>query len=201
MIWQLRGVVLGGVALLIAAAWTPAWTPALAPLTLRPESRITFDGKSTVKDWSCQAATITASIDADPGAIAAVLQARKAVKTVTLTFPVEQLDCANGTMNGHMRKALNAEKHKAMVFTLSGYELIGAGPVAGTLNGTLQINGVTKPITLQAQFTEAPNGGLRMVGSYPLTMTAWQVVPPTLMLGTLKVDPVVTVRFDVQLQP
>lgn len=194
---HLRGVMIGGLALAIAAAFTPA----IAPLTLRPGSRISFDGKSTVRDWSCQAATITAAIDADAGAVAAVLQGKKAVKTVTLTFPAEQLDCANGTMNGHMRKALNAEKHKALVFTLSGYELAGAGPVTGTLNGTLQINGVTKPITLKAQFTEAPNGGLRMVGSYPLTMTEWQVQPPTLMLGTLKVDPVITVTFDVQLQP
>lgn len=194
---QLRGVILGGFALAIAAAFTPA----IAPLTLRPESRITFDGKSTVRDWSCQAATITAAIDADAGAVAAVLQGKKAVRTVTLTFPVEKLDCANGTMNGHMRKALNADQHKTLVFTLSGYELAGTGTVAGTLNGTLQINGVTKPISMKAQFTEAPNGGLRMVGSYPLTMTEWQVQPPTLMLGTMKVDPVITVKFDVQLQP
>lgn len=194
---RLRGVMLGGSALWIAVAWTPIF----APLTMRPESRITFDGTSTVRDWSCQAATITASIDADPGAVAAVLQAKKAVKAVTLTFPVEKLDCANGTMNGHMRKALNAERHTTMVFTLTGYELAGASPVTGTLHGTLRLNGVTKPIMLKAQFTEAPTGGLRMVGAYPLTMTQWEVVPPTLMLGTLKVDPVVTVRFDVQLQP
>lgn len=194
---RLRGVILGGLALWVATAWTPI----LAPLTMRPESRITFDGTSTVRDWSCQAATITASIDADPGAVAAVLQAKKAVKAVTLTFPVEKLDCANGTMNGHMRKALNAERHTTMVFTLTGYELAGASPVTGTLHGTLRLNGVTRPIMLKAQFTEAPTGGLRMVGAYPLTMTQWEVVPPTLMLGTLKVDPVVTVRFDVQLQP
>ena len=84
---QVRGVILGGLAVAIAAAFTPA----IAPLTLRPESRITFDGKSTVKDWSCQAATINAAIDADAGAVAAVLQGKKAVKTVTLTFPVEKL--------------------------------------------------------------------------------------------------------------
>ena len=193
---QVRGVIRGGLVLVIAAAFTPA----VAPLTLRPESRLTFEGTSTVKDWSCQAATISAAIDADAGAVAAVLQGKKAVKTVTLTFPVEKLDCANGTMNGHMWKALNADTHKTLVFTLSGYELAGVGTVTGTLNGTLRINGVTKPITMKAQFTEAPNGGLRMVGSYPLTMTDWQVQPPTLMLGTLKVDPVVTVKFDVQLQ-
>lgn len=194
---RLRGVVLGGLAVGIMAAWSPV----VAPLTLRPESRLSFDGKSTVRDWSCHASTMQADFDADLGAVAAVLQGRKAVKAVTLTVPVEKLDCANGTMNGHMRKALNAEQHKRLVFTLTGYELAGAGPVTGTLNGTLQINGVTKPITLTARFSEAPNGGLRMVGSYPLTMTDWQVQPPTLMLGTLKVDPVVTVKFDVQLQP
>jgi polyisoprenoid-binding protein YceI len=187
---------LSGVVLLVA------WRAPGDRLTLSPESRLAFDGGSTVRNWSCSAESIDAAIEAEGGgAVAAVLQARKAVETVVLTVPVDRIDCGNGTMNGHMRKALDADAHRTIVFRLTGYDLAAGPSVAGTLRGTLTLKGVTRPIVLRAEFTTAPAGALRVKGSYPLTMTEWQVTPPTLMLGTLKVDPVVTVRFDLQLHP
>jgi len=198
----MRTLARGLPAMLIGLLWLLAWRPIGGHLTLAPASRLSFDGTSTVRNWSCTAGTIDAAIEAEgEGPVGAVLQARKAVEEVVLTFPVERLECGNGTMNGHMRKALNADTHRTITFRLTGYELTAGTPVGGTLRGTLTLNGVTKPITLRAQFSQAPGGALRVAGSYPLTMTDWQVTPPTLMLGTLKVAPVVTVQFDLQLQP
>ena len=59
----------------------------------------------------------------------------------------------------------------------------------------------TKPITMPAEFTAGTGSALRVTGAYPLKMTDWQVPPPKLMLGTLKVNEMVTVHFDLQLQP
>jgi polyisoprenoid-binding protein YceI len=129
-----------------------------------------------------------------------VLKGQKAVKTVTLSFPTAKLDCANGTMNGHMMKALNATKHPNITFIMTGYELNAAAPVKGTLSGTLMINGVTKPITMPAEFVSGAAGALRATGKYVLTMTEWQVEPPKLMMGAMKVNPVITVNFDLLLQ-
>lgn len=188
-------------AALLCLAIAGAWRPIGDPLKLAAESRVWFDGKSTVKDWSCKATQIDAVIDADAGAVAGVLKGQKAVKSVTLTFPTAKLDCDNGTMNGHMVKALNATKHPNITFAMTGYELNAAAPVKGTLNGALTINGVTKPITMPAQFATAASGALRVTGAYSLTMTEWQVVPPKLMMGAMKVNPVVVVNFDLQLVP
>lgn len=188
-------------AALLCLAIAGAWRPIGDPLKLAAESRVWFDGRSTVRDWSCKATQIDAVIDADAGAVAGVLKGQKAVKTVTLTFPTAKLDCANGTMNGHMMKALNASKHPNITFAMTGYELNAAAPVKGTLNGALTINGVTKPITMPAQFANAASGALRVTGAYSLTMTEWQVVPPKLMMGAMKVNPVVVVNFDLQLVP
>lgn len=186
----------------IGAAVLLAWRAPGERLMLRPESRVTFDGTSTVRRWSCAAGVIEAAIAAEgEGSVGAVLQARKAVEEVVLTFPVDRLDCGNGTMNGHMRRALNAETHRAITFRLTGYDLAAGTPVTGTLRGALTINGVTKPIALEARFSAATGGALRVAGTYPLMMTDWQVTPPTLMLGTLTVGPVVTVQFDLQLHP
>ena len=44
-------------------------------------------------------------------------------------------------------------------------------------------------------------GALRVTGKYALLMTDWNVQPPKLMMGALKVDPTITVNFDLQLQP
>jgi polyisoprenoid-binding protein YceI len=176
-----------------------AWRPMGDPLKLAAESRVWFDGTSTVRNWSCKATQIDAAIDADAGAAAGVLKGQKAVKTVTLTFPTAKLDCANGTMNGHMMKALNGTTNPNITFALSGYDLSAAAPVKGTLNGALTINGVTKPISMPAEFSSAANGALHVVGKYSLTMTEWQVVPPKLMMGAMKVGPVVVVNFDLLL--
>jgi polyisoprenoid-binding protein YceI len=194
---RIRGASTALLCLAIAAAWRPLGDP----LKLRAESRVWFDGKSTVRDWSCKATQIDAVIDADAGAVAGVLKGQKAVKTVTLTFPTAKLDCANGTMNGHMMKALNGATNPNITFVLSGYDLNTAAPVKGTLNGALTINGVSKPIAMPAEFSAAANGALHVIGKYPLNMTEWQVVPPRLMMGAMKVDPMVTVNFDLLLVP
>jgi polyisoprenoid-binding protein YceI len=194
-------------------AKTPRWTLILATLTLaaaaspirdalrlKPESKLWFEGTSTVRDWNCKAPQIEAAIDAAAGAPAAVLAGTKAVNTVQLTFPVAALDCENRTMNNHMRTALNAERHQQIRFTMTDYTLARAASTTGTLQGTLMINGQTRPITLPAQFADA-GGALRVTGRYPMNMNDWGVAPPRLMMGTLKVGDTVTVHFDLLLQP
>lgn len=192
---------------------TPRWALVLATLTLaaaaspirdalrlKPESKLWFEGTSTVRDWSCKAPQIDAAIDAEAGAPAAVLAGTKAVRTVQLTFPVAALDCENRTMNNHMRTALNAERQQQIRFTLTDYTLARAANTTGTLQGTLMINGQTRPIAVPAQFADAA-GALRVTGRYPLNMNDWGVAPPRLMMGTLKVGDTVTVHFDLLLQP
>lgn len=185
----------------VAGAWRPI-VPQTAPtsLAIAAGSRLWFDGKSTVRDWSCSAPVIEAVVEATDGAAAAaVLRGEKAVTRTTLTVPTMKLDCDNGTMNGHMRKALDAEKHAAITFTLDRYELAAGDTARGTLEGTLLIKGVTKPITLPVEFQRGTDGALRVTGTYALKMTDWGVKPPKLMLGTLKVNEMVAVHFDLML--
>jgi polyisoprenoid-binding protein YceI len=183
-----------------ALALVAAASPVIDALRLKPESKLWFDGTSTVRNWSCKAPQIQAAIDAEAAAPAAVLEGRKAVRTVDLTFPVATLDCENRTMNNHMRNALNAEQHQTIRFVLSDYTLARAANTTGRLQGQLTINGQTRAITVPVQFTDAA-GALRATGSYPLPMTQWGVQPPRLMMGTLKVGDTVTVNFDLLLQP
>jgi hypothetical protein len=45
------------------------------------------------------------------------------------------------------------------------------------------------------------NGQLRVRGSERIDMTQWNVRPPSLMMGTMRVRPAATVGFDVVLKP
>jgi YceI-like domain len=186
--------------LLVLAPAAVAWRGASEPLNLEPQSRLWIDGKSTVRKFSCKASAFSVDVDAAPGAIAAVLGGTKAVRTVTVRVPTEKMDCGNGTMNEHMLKALKAKDAPVIEFKLTGYDVTkSAAGVQGTLNGTLTLGGQTRPIAVPAQAVDA-GGNLHVTGAYTIKMTEYGLKPPSLMMGTMKVDENIAVNFDLFLK-
>jgi len=186
---------------LTAAAGLGAWMRADAPLTLQPESRLWVDGTSTTKSFSCRAVDMESEIHGDPAAPTAVLAGEKAVRKVVVRVPALKLDCGNGTMNDHMRKAIKAEQFRTITFTLTGYDVVRAAEGArGTLNGTLALGGATKPVAIAATAKAAGANQLRVAGTYELAMSDFGLKAPTLMFGAMKVGDRVTVGFDLVLK-
>ncbi|MEN9508821.1 MAG: hypothetical protein RLZZ621_1384 [Gemmatimonadota bacterium] len=185
-------------ATLVLIAATPA---APANLSLREGSKLWFDGTSTLRSWTCTADKIDAALSSpDDAVIVSTLDGKKVAGTVQVDFPVNKLECKNGTMNEHMGKALKTKEFATIRFTMQSYDVAKGSAVTGTLQGTLQLSGKTLPISVPVTFGTAADGGLRVTGKVPVKMTDWEVKPPTLMMGTIKVGPVVTVNFDLQLQ-
>ena len=172
------------------------------PLDLQPESRLWVAGTSTVRSFQCQAGAFDAKVEsAGADAVAAVLAGQKAVSSVEVTVPAEKLDCRNGTMNEHLRKAIKAKEFPTVVFRASSYDLARTSDsVSVTLNGSLTLGGVEKPITVKAFAKPGDNGTLIVSGTREVRMTEFGLKPPTLMLGTMKVDEKITVGFDVVLK-
>ena len=173
-----------------------------AALDLQPESRLWVSGTSTVRSFQCQASAFDAKVESSGAdAVAAVLAGEKAVSTIEVTVPAEKLDCRNGTMNEHMRKALKAKEFPTVVFRATSYDLArGTESVGVTLNGTLTLGGVEKPITVNAQAKPGTDGTLVVSGTREVRMTEFGLKPPSLMLGTMKVDEKITVGFEVVLK-
>jgi polyisoprenoid-binding protein YceI len=177
-----------------------AWKSINELLTLQPESKLWVDGTSTVRSWSCKAGDVDAVVEAAPNAIAQVVSGEKGVHSVRVRIQSEKLDCGNGTMNEHMRKALKTEANPVIAFTLADYQVSKGGDgVSGTLNGTLSLGGVTKTIAIPAT-GKSESGALRVTGIYPLNMKDYELKPPTLMFGRIKVGETVTVKFDLLLK-
>jgi polyisoprenoid-binding protein YceI len=188
-------------ALAIIVPASGAWTVANELLVLQPQSRLWIDGTSTIRSFSCKAGEVNAVVEANgPNAIPQLLTGDKGVKAVKVTVPAERLDCGNGTMNEHMRKAIKLSENKTIEFRLTDYDVTrGADGIAGTINGTLLLGGVTKPITMKAE-GKAEGAMLHVTGSYDLNMTEYGLKPPTLMFGRIKVGQTVKVNYDLLLK-
>lgn len=190
---------------LLAFALVPtiaAWTAAQYIATLQPASRLWVTGTSTVRDFSCQAKIVDASAETtSPQTARDIMAGQKAVLNLDVKIRPENMDCANNTMNEHMRKALKADANPVIEFKLTSYELFGGNDkMAGRLNGTLKLGGVEKPITLDAVGNATPDGALHVTGAYPLLMTDYGLKAPSLMMGAMKVNPKVKVNFDLLLK-
>jgi polyisoprenoid-binding protein YceI len=187
---------------LMAPATMQAQTGELA-LGTQPGSRMWVEGGSSVRSWSCDATLVEASVNGEAvPATASAKEVSAAAKRATLTVPVAKLDCRNGTMNEHMRKALKADAHKEIHYRIDKWELTPRSDDEGTVttSGTLVMSGAEKPITVELTAKRTTAGTWQLQGSKTIRMTEWGIKPPTLMLGTMKVKDPVTVRFDLVLE-
>ena len=170
-------------------------------LVAQPESRIWVEGTSTIKSFKCSVTDFALSISGEAGAAPSVLDGKKAVRTVELTLPSAKIDCGNGTLNDHMRKALKVEEAPTIQFKLSGYDVAKATTgVEGVVRGSLSLGGAEHPVDVTAVATDAGNGAMRVAGGYELAMSAFDLKRPSLMFGRIKVGDKVQVKFDLLLK-
>jgi polyisoprenoid-binding protein YceI len=180
-------------AILIAA---PALIAAATiPLTFQSGSRVWVQGTSTVRSYRCESTQLSGSANTAGTEVAQLAQGRG-----ELTIPLSSLDCNNGTMNGHMRNALKAAQHPNIRFRATSVSVTPSGVTTATarLTGPLTIAGETREVTINAN-AAWQSGRLRLTGTHRLTMTDFGVQPPRLMAGTMRVNPPVTIGFDVVL--
>lgn len=195
-------------ALLLALSPTGRHAAALeAPvvdLKLAPESQLWVEGTSTARGYTCRAGEINGAVRTHAGSGAVALaELGDAVLGVDLEIPVARLDCGNGTMNGHMKKALQAEEHPTVHFRVTSHkvQLNGAEEGQVEMRGELTIAGTTLPIEINGTATPGEGGAVQVRGSKEINMKDYGVKPPTLMMGTMKVHERVQVNFDMALKP
>jgi polyisoprenoid-binding protein YceI len=179
-------------ALLAAPALVAAGV--LPLLSFQPQSRVWVEGTSTVRSYRCESTSVTGSAQASSAQLADLATVPRA----EVSIPVASLDCRNGTMNGHMRKALKAEQNPTIRLRASGIQVSPSG--AARISGDLTIAGQTRPVSIDGT-AASDDGKVRVRGSKRLVMTDFGVQPPTLMMGTMKVAAPVTIGFDVTLKP
>jgi polyisoprenoid-binding protein YceI len=183
----LRKILFAGTFVGLTATAASAQMALSGNLTLGTSSKIWFDGTSNVKSFSCAARKLDLDVTSSADASLTNL-----VKSASMSIPVASIDCNNGTMNGHMREALKADKNPTITWTMSSYKVEGTSV---EISGLLTIAGKENPIVLRGTGV-AENGTVTLKGTKVLEMTDYGVKPPSLMFGTMKVADAVTVSFD-----
>lgn len=183
---------------------TAALTLALSATALGAQSldpgSLEIAGTSTVRDWSCSTVEFQASMEPESGFEDGVMAGQPDLRALSLVFPIAAIDCGNGKMESHLRKALEADDHPTVTFHLRAYEIAPAGDaVTVQAQGEVTIAGVVRPVDMEVSVERAPDGRLRVRGTQAIEMTDHGVVPPSLMMGTIKVGGQVQVTFDVTL--
>ena len=197
----MRAVTVKTLSVLCLLPAATALTPGAAAIDVQPGSRLWINGTSTVRSFECAATSFETDIQSAPGSVAALASGEKVVTAVKVTVPAAMLDCKNGTMNEHMLKALKAKTSPDIVFSLASYDLAReADALRITLTGQLTLGGVEKPVTIVTTAKEEGEGALRVTGTHEVRMKEFGLKPPTLMLGTMKVDEKVKVSFDLLLK-
>ncbi len=148
-------------------------------------SKLVIDGDSSVHKWKVETKVIGGFLDVDATAL-------KKPGTVsskgTVIVPVRQLKSGKKRMDEVMHAAMNEPKHKLIKFTISTLEVksIKDDVASCTGGGTIQINGVTKPLTMEVNITNAGDK-LTVEGHTPLKMTSFGIKPPSPKLPTGKI--------------
>ena len=179
-----------------------AWHAATTPMQIDAASRLWVKGTSSVRGFECQAAVFDAQVaSAGADAVAAVLAGEKGVQAVQVTVAADKLDCRNGTMNGHMLKAIKASEHPTITFALTSYDLAKVDDsLRVEMKGALTLGGTTNEIVVNATAKPGPDNTLQVAGTHVLSMKDYGLKPPSLMLGTMKVHDKLTVGFDLILK-
>jgi hypothetical protein len=188
-------VVLGG-ALAVAGFADPASSATNIPTK---EGTVKIEGTATIYgNWACKG---QASVTATPGnALEPVPGFPGGVKKTVVKVVVHDIECGDGTMNKHLRKALKEKDNPTIKFETDKYTLLNKGGAVKAF-GELSIAGVPRPVELDANLTALPEGGVRVVGQVGIQMKDYRVKPPSLLFGTLKVANDVTVSFDTEIVP
>ena len=161
-------------------------------LDIDPGSKLTINGTSNVHKWDCSTSSFNAVIDAPKSAAADV---GKQITSAKISIPVSSLECGEKKMNENMRKAMHADQHPNVDFTMSGYTATPAanGASAVVVKGSLTINGVTKPVAIKGTATPDGKGGVRLEASTELHTPDYGVARVTAMLGTIRTGEDVTI--------
>ncbi len=121
----------------------------------------------------------------------------KGYRTIEVSVPVEAIDTDNGGRDSHMRGTIfdgyQEAGKSAVVFQARTDTPLEAGSVQ--LDGRLSIVGQARPVTVTA--TISGTDPLRAQGSATINLDDWGIKTPG--FGPMKVNPEVTMGFDVEL--
>jgi len=197
---------------IIAAKTTPIAKPIIAakttsiaePVSLMASGfslkllKATIQGTSTLHDWESQITEIEGK-----GSFQTKDKLLTAIQDATIKITVEGIKSDKGKkMDRKTYETFKSDKNPFITYSFSNAAIkINASHVVTIdATGNLSMAGTSKSVSLSANGKELPNGDLQLTVSKKINMTDYNMEPPVMFLGTIKVGDEITVRFDFELR-
>jgi polyisoprenoid-binding protein YceI len=156
--------------------------------------KVTVDGTSSLHDFTSDVTKVTWA-----GSVVTEGKTVKSITGVTVTMNVESIKSTKGdTMDEKTYEAFNSKKNPNIIFKLTKATITGNTVKA---DGTLTMNGVAKPITMNVASVVQADGTVKLTGSQEINMKDHKMVPPKAVMGTIKVGEKVKVNFELVVIP
>jgi polyisoprenoid-binding protein YceI len=155
-------------------------------------------GTSTLHDWESEITKIecTAHFKVENNSL-------KSIQNIHAKVLVKGIKSKEGKiMDNKTFEAFKYESNPYILFDAESAQVnMVSGQAAVKAVGNLTMAGETKQVTLEGSGKLLPTGDFQIEVSKILNMTEYKMVPPTAMLGAIKVGPVVTVKLSLVLTP
>src|SRR5687767_11842518 len=175
--------------------------PASVRIPVRADSRLWLEGSSNVRDWTCRATGMDATLEVDE---VRSLANNRLVRAVAVRVPVRLLKCGDRHMEAHMYTALKAPPAPATNYIAAKFDsLAQAGLVGEPLEttGQLTVAGVERTVRMTVRSERLPDGSYRARGSVPIRMTDFGIKPPRPWGGILRTADKVVIQFEIFIGP
>jgi len=160
----------------------------------KDDLQIVVSGTSTMHDWDMKTSKgisdATIILNADGGL--------SGLTALSFAVPAESLKSDHKGMDKNAYKALKTGANTTISYTLSTATINPDGAIK--CQGKLSIAGTTLDVDLTATSQVNPDKSISVKGSKKISMKAYNMTPPSFMLGTVKTGNDVTVQFNLTLR-
>lgn len=172
---------------------------------VRPDSRLWLEGTSNLRDWTCRATAMDATLEVETEQLDGSSElSAKAVRGVSVKVPVRTLKCGDRHMEANMYAALKAPNPPAQGYIVAEFDRI---PKAASnleeirTTGRMVVAGVERTVEMTVTTDRLPDGTRRATGSVPILMTDFGITPPRPWMGLLRAGNRVVIQFEIFISP
>ncbi|MEZ4773266.1 MAG: YceI family protein [Bacteroidia bacterium] len=158
----------------------------------------TVKGTSTLHEWESQITEIEGK-----GVFQKNEKSVTTIQNAEIKIPVKGLKSKEGKkMDDKTYETFQSDANPFITYSFSNavVKISDSHIVTVEASGNLSMAGMSKPVSLSAKGKELENGDLRLSVSKKIKMTDYNMEPPVMFLGSIKVGDEVTVSFDFELK-
>ncbi len=173
------------------------------PIRFEDQSRLWIEGITNINSYQCNADTIAGFGRLyEPQKSNEIVESHKSV-FIDVKISVHELDCGKKAMNKDMYEALKAGSHPQIHYQLKEVEFIESITDDGVewmkimSTGIIKVAGVEQEISIPVLGKVLDNDRFHVKGEKELLMSEFDIEPPTALLGLIKANENITIKFDV----